>query len=483
MAEKENSPSRTLSLPVMFSFAFGGVGQAAVAMGIYGFLLFYYQQIVGLSGSLTGLALGIALVVDGISDPLIGSISDRFRSRFGRRHPMMLFAIIPTAISFILLYSPPDELTQTGYFIWLTFFTVAVRTAITFYNVPHLALGAEMAKNYEQRSSLFAMHTVISGIGGAGLGVAVYWIIFPTTETFNPGTLNPDGYIVFGLAAAAIMSVTMLATVLGTSREIPHLSEPDPRADLSMMNLLREMAEVFRDRDFLAIFLGFLLWYLFGFIEMVGMPFMALHFWELRTEDLAYLQALNLVALLLAFFLMPIATRVLDKKKTLIFSSLTAIVLPNILICSRLIDAPWYPENGSPWVLYNYLGAAFVGVIASTLCGASYYSVYADIADSHELKTGKRMEGMIYATQQFSSKAAGALGLMIGGAVLDFIEFPKMAAQGSIDSQIIWELGFFVGPATSIFSAVGIGMFLFYRIDRARHAEIVEALRTTRDKN
>ena len=148
MAEKENSPSRTLSLPVMFSFAFGGVGQAAVAMGIYGFLLFYYQQIVGLSGSLTGLALGIALVVDGISDPLIGSISDRFRSRFGRRHPMMLFAIIPTAISFILLYSPPDELTQTGYFIWLTFFTVAVRTAITFYNVPHLALGAVISKNY-----------------------------------------------------------------------------------------------------------------------------------------------------------------------------------------------------------------------------------------------------------------------------------------------------------------------------------------------
>jgi len=473
---KEQTASRRLSVPVMFAFGVGGIGQAAITMGIYGFLLFYYQQIVGLSGSLTGIALGIALAVDGISDPLIGSLSDRFRSRFGRRHPMMLFAIVPTAVSFILLYSPPEDYGQTGYFIWLTFFTVAVRTSITFYNVPHLALGAEMAKDYEQRSSLFAFHTVISGIGGAGLGVAVYWIIFPTTDAFNPGTLNPDGYIVFGVAAAAIMSASMLVTVLGTSGEISRLSDPAPREKPSLLKLVLEMSEVFKDRDFLAIFLGFLMWYLFGFIEMVGMPFMALHFWGLRTEDLAYLQALNLVALVLAFSLMPIATRVLDKKRTLIFSSLVAIVLPNILICSRLMDAPWYPENGSPWVLYYYLAATFVGVIASTLCGASYYSVYADIADSHELRTGSRIEGMIYATQQFSSKAAGAIGLIIGGAVLDFIEFPKMAAQGTIDSQIIWELGFFVGPATSIFSALGIGMFLFYQIDKARHTEIVKAL-------
>ena len=481
--ENTGGPVRRLSIPVMLAFGVGGVGQAAVTMGIYGFLLFYYQQVIGLSGSLTGLALGVALAFDGFSDPLVGAVSDRFRGRYGRRHPMMLLAIVPTAISFIFLYSPPDELSQTGYFVWLTFFTVLVRTAITFFNIPHLALGAEMAKDYEQRSTLFAFHTVIAGVGGAALGFSVYWIIFPTTEAFNPGTLNPDGYIVFAFAAAIIMSVTMLATVLGTSQEIPYLRETETHAKLSVLSVFREMSEVFRDRDFLAIFLGFLLWYLFGFIEMVGMPFMGLHFWGFQTEQMAFAPAATLIALPLALWLIPIATRVFDKKMTLFASALTAIVLPNILICARLLDASWYPENGSPWVLYNYLGAVLVGAVASTICGATYYSIYADIADSHELKTGKRREGAIFSTQQFASKAAGALGLMLGGGVLDFIDFPKMAAQGSVESQTIWELGFFVGPATSIFSLVGIGLFLFYGIDKARHAQIVEALAGRRDND
>ena len=76
-------------------------------MGV--FVLFYYKQVLGLSGTLTGLAIGISIIWDGISDPLVGAWSDRLRSRIGRRHPLMIAAVIPMAAGFVMLYGPPDN--------------------------------------------------------------------------------------------------------------------------------------------------------------------------------------------------------------------------------------------------------------------------------------------------------------------------------------------------------------------------------------
>ena len=105
--------ARRLSLPTMVAF---GVGQAAEGFknqAFNVFLLFYYQQVVGIPGSLTGLALAIALIFDAVSDPAAGVISDRFRSRWGRRHPFMFFSAFPLVITFIALFSPPEGLSQT----------------------------------------------------------------------------------------------------------------------------------------------------------------------------------------------------------------------------------------------------------------------------------------------------------------------------------------------------------------------------------
>ncbi|HBV25332.1 MAG TPA: hypothetical protein DEB44_05315, partial [Acidimicrobiaceae bacterium] len=183
---------RRLSIPVMAAFGAGELVQAVVTIGLYSLLLFYYQQVVGLSGTLTGLALGIALFFDGVTDPAVGSLSDRIQGRYGRRHPVMAGAAIPLAIAFFFLFYPPDGLAEFGNFVWLTVFAILVRTALTFFVIPHLALGAEMAPDYLQRSTLYSFGSLIGGIGGALIGFAVYWVFFPTTDEFNPGLLNAD---------------------------------------------------------------------------------------------------------------------------------------------------------------------------------------------------------------------------------------------------------------------------------------------------
>ena len=116
------------------------------------FLLFYYTQVLGLSPGLGGLALFLALVFDAISDPLVGYVSDRWRSRWGRRHPFMYFSALPVAIGFFFLWNPPAALSEQGLFVYLLSLAILVRTLITLYEIPSSALGPELSGDYDQRT-------------------------------------------------------------------------------------------------------------------------------------------------------------------------------------------------------------------------------------------------------------------------------------------------------------------------------------------
>ena len=120
-------------------------GTGSVASGIKDtafnvFLLFFYTQVAGLSGALAGIAIFIALLLDAVSDPLVGYWSDRFKSGWGRRHPFIYFAAIPMGVSFYFLFTPPGDASQQFLFVWMLVFAVLVRFFMTFYAVPSSAL-------------------------------------------------------------------------------------------------------------------------------------------------------------------------------------------------------------------------------------------------------------------------------------------------------------------------------------------------------
>ncbi|UCE87058.1 MAG: MFS transporter, partial [Deltaproteobacteria bacterium] len=145
-----------------------GAGQ--VAEGIKNnsfefFLFFYYNQVLGLSGTLGGAAVAIALVTDAITDPLAGSLSDSTRSRWGRRHPFMYAAPLPLALCFYLVFNPPAGLGELGLFAWLCAFAVLTRSAMTLYHVPHMALGAELSEDYLERTVIVAYRVFFGLIG------------------------------------------------------------------------------------------------------------------------------------------------------------------------------------------------------------------------------------------------------------------------------------------------------------------------------
>ncbi len=133
---------------VRIAFGIGQLPEGIKSAAFGFFLLFYYNQVLGLSGTLSGIAISLALIVDAISDPMWGPCLIQ-QDRAGEDDTLtcmqqrFLFAA-----SFYFLFAPPAGLTEMGLFWWLTIFSIATRTFMTFYSVPHMSLGAELTSDY-----------------------------------------------------------------------------------------------------------------------------------------------------------------------------------------------------------------------------------------------------------------------------------------------------------------------------------------------
>ena len=127
---------------------------------------------------------------------------------------------------------PPEGLGQVGLFLWLTFFAIVVRGAMTLYHVPHLAMGAELSNDYAERTSIVAYRTLLAVIGGILVTILSYQLFFPETAEYVNGLLNASGYPKYAAFAGIVMFVTIWYSAWGTRKEIPRLPKapenPEP---------------------------------------------------------------------------------------------------------------------------------------------------------------------------------------------------------------------------------------------------------------
>ncbi|SUZ71700.1 uncharacterized protein METZ01_LOCUS24554 [marine metagenome] len=474
-----------LRLGTMISFGFGQISEAVKNVGFNTFLLFYYNQVLGVSATLTSIALASALVFDAVTDPVAGALSDKTRSRWGRRHPFILIASVPLAITFFLLFNPPENLTESAYFLWLLTFAVLTRAAMTFYHIPHLALGAELATNYDQRSTLYAFNTFFASLGAGIFAAVSYRFFFPNTAEFNPGPLDPNAYSSWTVFAGAIMIIAILVCVFGTRSEIPRLRAIATKAAQERFGIRRlgvELASAFRNRSFRAIFFGMMLGTFIISVEAVFQPFMGFHFWGMTSQQLSLIPLVSMLGLFSSLVAIRAITKKFDKKPTLIGSALLTILNINIPIVLALFDVSWFPERGSTALLVILMVNATVTGFLGPIIFATLNSMFADITDEHELEVGERREGIIFSARAFAVKATSSFGLIFGGVLLDWIQFPRGAITGEVAEAIVWQLGVIAGPATSVFTFFGMALYLRYRIDRKRHLEITEALAIQRSE-
>lgn len=455
-----------------------GLGQLAegvksTAFGI--FLLFYYNQVLGLSAFWAGVALGVATVIDAVTDPMMGAFSDAFRHRLGRRHPFIYAAVLPLAVTFVLLFAPPAGLGEAGLFAWLLGFTVALRLSMTIYSVPHLALGAELSDDYHERTTIVGYRNFM-GFCGAIFVVAVGWgVFFRASAAFADGQLDAAAYPRFGLACGAAAGLSVLLSALGTHARIPHLPRNAAHSEgFSLRRLLADQRAALANASFRALFFGVVLFYVTRGIEQGLGLYILTHFWQVPPAAIGLVQGIGLSGVLVGTVLWLTFFAGVEKKPAFLFGISLFSVFTLLPPLAKMMGL--WPAPASALYVPALIAVGFVAALGASVSLVTSGSMMADIADEHELASGRRQEGIFFGSLIFAVKATSGLGQFVAGAALWLIDFPTAAAPGSVPQDIVYRLAFLYGPGLSLIAVVAIVIMARYRIDRARHAEIAAAL-------
>jgi len=486
--------ARRLSWPTKFAFGIGAVGEA-VYLGLFNtFITIFYNQAIGLSNTLIGVAIMLAMIGDAITDPLVGIVSDRWQSRHGRRHPFLFIAPIPLCIAIYAIFHPPAfmtesmEVSQWGLFIWLAVWTILSRAMLTLYSVPHLALGGELSNDQHQRSQLFSVNTIFAYVGGAGFGFAAWSWFFAgdrvraSDGALVSGHLDPTAYGPLIILACALLLVAIWGCAAGTYRQIPHLSAGERNANrLTLVAMLKEIGTTFKNRNYVVILIGYFFFMIASGIYDTLNVFINTYFWALKPEQIRWLGLIAGPAAMLGAICSPILMRRFDRKPVMLGALAGTTLFAQLVVNLRLLG--FMPPNSDPMLLplllANAAGFTFtlgVGVVAMM-------SMIGDIVDQNELVTSRRQEGLFYSARAFFAKASYSFGHFFAGIMLDlFVRFPMQAVPGELAPDVLVRLGVMAGPMMGLAAIIALLVYSRYTLSRDEHAQILAQLRALREK-
>jgi len=471
-------------------FGVGTMGESATNW-IFNVLTFiYYQQILGLSGSLAGTAVFLAIMADAVTDPLIGSISDRFRSRLGRRHPFMFAAPLPLALSIFLIFNPPEFVvgSQAWLFGWLTLFTICMRTFVTFFAVPHLAMGAELSSDYIERTNVMSYNNIFGYYGGFAMHCFVWFFVFGSLyaaegEALGGAQLYGPAYVPVVAFCCILVMVSIFLSAWFTRDRIPLMNQPpNDGKGFSPVRLLLDMWEAIQNRNYLFLLIGlFFLSMTIGTHETLSI-YMATFFWELSPFQIGFLAINNFIGFHLGFIFSSRVHTKIDKRWTIVASAAGLSFFWSAAVNLALLG--FAPDN-STWELVAFI--IFWGIFASafgSIVNISVMSALADITDEHEAKTGRRQEGIFYSARTFFAKTSNGIGHVIAGFAIEYyILIEPGSIQGQVPEDVLFRLGVIDGPFAMVWGLIAAFFYAGYRINKTSYEKVQQQLRVQRSEN
>ncbi|MCB1854278.1 MAG: MFS transporter [Halieaceae bacterium] len=444
-----------------------GVVNYALKDAAFGvFVLFYYKQVLGLSGTLTGLAIALSVVWDAVSDPLVGAWSDKLRSRWGRRHPLMFASVAPLALSFVAIFWPPNAVlgTQLPLFYWLLASVLLLRTALTFFMVPFLALGAEISTDYHERTLLANARTNLGWFVGVLVPASALALVF-TSQGETDGRFVIANYQTYGLLSAAGVVLASWICIRGTRAYIPTLPHRNAAAGAGIW---RDIAATFRNRNFRHIVvLETALGGMGGIVSTLLMVTYT-YFWELDTATISVMFAgPHLLAVLLVVTSSRLLHARLEKQQLLRLSCVLGAL--NLLWLTPLKLLGWLPDNETlvlALIFVNYT----LNTVFTIVRTVSNHSLLADIADEQDLATGQRQEGVMFAAAFFAAKFVSGFGYLVGGPFLDLIGLEAGMQPGAAPDSAILGLGLIMGPGLALILLVPAWMA--FRLDLSLQGQL-----------
>ena len=434
--------------PLSFREKIGyGLGDMAsnFYMGFFGlFLLYYYTDVFGISPAAAATMLLVTKIVDAVSDPAMGLISDRTDSRWGKYRPYLLWVAIPYALLGYLLFLGPD-LSDTGKLIYAYVTYTLVMLAYTAINVPYSALLAVISPVAAERTKATQFRFIFASLGTLCVGA------FATPLVGLLGGGNEVLGFRLTIVLFAVLSVAIFWFTFATTRERTRLKPHTATIGEDFSALAKNISWIVLVATGIVIVVGLvarfasIVFYIKYYVQDTGDAL----FWIF--DKTAVLTSIGLIGQLIGALITPMLSARFEKHHLIIGVNVLHAVLLGICFFVP-------PDQFALIVLVHSLGILTFGVTITLL-----FSMYTDCAEYGEWKTGKNTAGLTVSASMFSLKFGSAVGGALPGFVLAGFGFVANAAQ--TDQAIVGiRLMFNVLPAI-FFLAGGMLMFL-YKIDR-----------------
>ncbi len=434
-----------VSRRIKLGFGIGDLGGNLFFTIIGFYLLYFLTDIVHLSAALAGTVLMIGKIWDAITDPVTGYVSDRTRSRWGRRRFYMFVGAIISFITMGMMFTKPEMQSQMTLFLYLTFLYCLLNTAYTLVNIPYAALLPELTDDYNQRTILTGYRMSFAVVGtfvGAG---AVMPIIGLFTE-------KEFGWTIMGYIMGGVMLLTTLITIWAV-REPEHPEAQDDKG------FLKTYAETLKDKVFLTALIPWSL-----FITGTSMVQGALvYYFAYIFKDEALFQTALLFLLTFSLLFIPIWVKVSEKigKKNCYMIGM-GIMGVGVMVFSLL------GEQLGPNVALVVMALSGIGLSTHYVMP---HSILPDVVEHDAVNHGNiRREGVFSSLWTFSSKIGQAVALALNGWILALFAYvpDQPSALAAIGIKLI------CGPIPLLWYVLGIIILRYYPIDKAYYTAMLE---------
>ncbi len=426
-----------LKLGTIWAYTLSRVAFSLMGVMFATYLLKYATDVLLIAPAVMGTLIAAARLWDGFTDPLVGYLSDRTRSRFGRRRVWLYGSALPMAMGVIMIWAPPGDLTGPWLVVWMALALLVYESASTAYLIPHAALGMELTPHYHERTRLFGYAHMIGFIGSLlGLGILQLMTMAEDKRAFA-----------FDMSIAA--AVAVLLAVVVTTRFLPERADFQGRGTGSIP---KSILDVFRNPHARLLLIVFA-------IETYGMasimtltPYLVTYVFPLEALLVAVMMTYAVPQVAFTPFWMWLARRVGKQR-----AWTGALLLSSVpFVGFYLLEEP----GVSFWIL-----TFFTGLLAG--CGAvAQPAIQADVIDYDELTTGERKEGAYLAVWNLVRKCSAALCALIAGLVLQLAGFEPNVEQSEDTRQAI-KATFALLPAASYL--IGGLLFSRFSFNEAEH--------------
>lgn len=456
------TPPVQLSTLTKLAFGVGDLGPAIVA-AINGFFLnAFLIEVAGIRPAFAALIFLIVKIWDSVNDPVIGTLTDRTNTRWGRRRPWLLFGAIPFGLAFFLHWLVPDW-GDAGKFWYYLVVALLLDTGFTAVNVPYTALTPELTQDYDERTSLNAYRFSFSILGGT-VAAFIHTLIIGSFT----GTAVLRGYAISAAIWAVVIILSNFITFAFTRESQFQEQKEQP------LGFLAGLKVALGNRPFLFVTTLYLLsWLAIQFVQ--NNLILYVKYWTKAEDQFQWLLLLLQVGSFLFLLIWTKASQRIGKQQVYYLGASVWIVVGFLLYFAPSQQVLW---------LYILAPLASIGV---SVCYLIPWSLLPDVIELDELQTGQRREGIFYGFFVFLQKLGISAGIAISNLVLDWAGYVKPDYLGAplVPTQpqaVLTSLRVFVSWVPAIILLISFVVVYYYPITREKHAQLQAELANRRGK-